>query len=95
MNEGRGAMICDDDLLWALDNGYIKAAAIDMLESENPDEAYREKFLGRNNLMLTPHCGYWSDTSDYLAPKYSMENALHYFRGEYDQVKVERNHLKH
>lgn len=95
VNEGRGAMICEDDLLWALDNGYIKAAALDMLESENPEISKCDKLLGRDDLVLTPHCGYWSDTSDYLAPKYSMENALHYFNGEYDLVKVERNHIKH
>lgn len=37
VNEGRGPLICDDDLVWALDNGYIRGAALDMVESEDPD----------------------------------------------------------
>ena len=27
VNEGRGPLICDEDLVWALDNGYIRGAA--------------------------------------------------------------------
>lgn len=37
VNEGRGPLICDEDLVWALDNGYIRGAALDMVESEDPD----------------------------------------------------------
>ena len=95
VNESRGAIVCEDDLLWALDNGYIKAAALDMLESENPDMANYGHLLGRDDLLLTPHYGYYSTTSEYLAAKLSMDNALNYYWGKYDLVKVERNHVKH
>lgn len=93
VNEGRGALICDDDLVWALDEGLIRGAALDMLESENPDLSTC-KLLGRENVLLTPHSGYYSETSDYLVAKYSMDNALHYVRGEYDEVKVLRNNVR-
>ena len=90
INEGRGALICDDDLLWALDQGLIRGAGLDMLESENPDLS-QCKLLGRDNVLLTPHSGYYSETSDYLVAKYSMDNALNYYYGKLDEVRVMRN----
>ena len=93
VNEGRGALICDDDLVWALDNDLIRGAALDMVESENPDLS-ECRLLGRENVLLTPHSGYYSETSDYLVAKYSMDNALYYYNGEYDKVKVMRNNVR-
>ncbi len=90
VNEGRGALVSDDALIWALDEGLIRGAALDMLESENPDLSDC-KLLGRENVLLTPHSGYYSETSDYLVAKYSMDNALYYYNGEIDKVKVIRN----
>ncbi|HBR08056.1 MAG TPA: hydroxyacid dehydrogenase [Clostridiales bacterium] len=90
INEGRGALICDEDLVWALDEGLVRAAGLDMLESENPDLSDC-RLLGRDNVLLTPHSGYYSETSDYLVAKYSMENALYCYYGEYDKVRVIRN----
>lgn len=93
VNEGRGALICDEDLIWALDNDLLRGAALDMLESENPDLS-ECRLLGRENVLLTPHSGYYSETSDYLVAKYSMDNALYYYNGEYDKVRVMRNPVR-
>ena len=90
VNEGRGPLICDDDLVWALDNGYIRGAALDMVESEDPD-LNTCPLVGRDDVLLTPHSGYYSDTSNYLVAKLSMDNALYYVAGEYDKVKSIRN----
>lgn len=67
-------LICDDDLVWALDNGYIRGAALDMVESEDPDLSTCP-LVGRDDVLLTPHSGYYSDTSNYLVAKLSMDNA--------------------
>ena len=90
VNEGRGPLICDDDLVWALDNGYIRGAALEMVESEDPDLSTCP-LVGRDDVLLTPHSGYYSDTSNYLVAKLSMDNALYYVAGEYDKVKSIRN----
>lgn len=90
VNEGRGPLICDEDLVWALDNGYIRGAALDMVESENPDLSTCP-LVGRDDVLLTPHSGYYSDTSNYLVAKLSMDNALYYVNGEYGKVKSIRN----
>ncbi len=90
VNEGRGPLICDDDLVWVLDNGYIRGAALDMVESEDPDLSTCP-LVGRDDVLLTPHSGYYSDTPNYLVAKLSMDNALYYVAGEYDKVKSIRN----
>ena len=90
VNEGRGPLICDEDLVWALDNGYIRGAALDMVESEDPD-LDTCPLVGRDDVLLTPHSGYYSDTSNYLVAKLSMDNALYYVNGEYDKGKSIRN----
>ncbi|MEG1633294.1 MAG: C-terminal binding protein [Oscillospiraceae bacterium] len=93
INEGRGGMISEEDLAWALDEGLIKGAALDMLESEFPD--LKEcKLMGRPNVIITPHCGFFSDTSMYLLCQCSAMNALNYFNGDYDAVKVIRNGIR-
>ena len=96
INEGRGEMVEESALKWALDEGILRGAGIDMLESEDPDlnKCVLIETPPRENLIINPHSGYWSDTSDYLVRKYSMENALNYYYGRYDEVKVIRNGVK-
>ena len=77
-----------------INEGLVRAAGLDMLESENPDLS-ECKLMGRDDVLLMPHCGYFSDTSDYLVSKLSMENGINYFNGDYDKVKVLRNNVKH
>lgn len=93
INEGRGPMICEADLAWALDEGLVRAAGLDMLESEVPDRAYLERcpLLGRDNVILNPHSGYTSDTSEYLVGKLSVENALLCYAGRQKEAATVRN----
>lgn len=90
INEGRGPLICEEDLVWALDNGYVRAAGLDMLESEFPDLT-KCKLIGRDDVILNPHCGYLSMTSDYLNAALALENALLCYQGKYSEAKVVRN----
>lgn len=53
INEGRGPMVSEDDLAWALDN-----------------------------VILNPHSGFLSDTSNYLVCTLPVQNAVAYVRGE-------------
>lgn len=81
INEGRGQMICEEDLAWALDNGLVRAAGLDMLESEYPDLSAC-KLMGRENVILNPHSGFMSDTSNYLVCTLPVQNAVAYVNGE-------------
>lgn len=65
INSGRGGHIVEDDIIEALDTGLIRAAGLDMLSKEMgvdltlPNFA---RFLGRENVIITPHCGFYSDS---------------------------------
>lgn len=93
INEGRGPMVSEVDLAWALDNGYVRGAGLDMLESESPNPEYLAKcpLLGRDNVIINPHSGFVSDTVTELLFKISVENGIYAYLGEYDKVKTIRN----
>lgn len=93
INEGRGQMVSEQDLAWALDEGLVRGAGLDMLESEFPDEEYlrASPLVGRKNVILNPHSGYQSDTSLELIYKISMENAIKCLEGRYEDCWVIRN----
>lgn len=58
VNIARGALVCEEDLIWALENKVIESAALDVLETEppNPDN----KLLTLENVILSPHVGWYS-----------------------------------
>lgn len=54
INTARGGIVLHEDLKWALKNGIIAGAAIDVYESEPPEDS---DLLGIPNLICTPHIG--------------------------------------
>ncbi len=62
INVGRGGCVEEDALLHALDNGMVRAAGLDVLEAENPDME-NCPFLHRDNVIVTPHCAFYSEES--------------------------------
>ena len=62
INVGRGGCVEEDPLLHALDNGMVRAAGLDVLEAENPDME-NCPFLHRDNVIVTPHCAFYSEES--------------------------------
>ncbi|MCI8525613.1 MAG: 3-phosphoglycerate dehydrogenase [Oscillospiraceae bacterium] len=55
VNTARGGLICEEDLLRALNEGWIAGAGLDVLNVEpgNPGSP----LIGAKNLVLTPHLG--------------------------------------
>lgn len=93
INEGRGPMISEEALAWALDEGLVRAAGLDMLECEIPTKEYLEKcpLVGRENVIINPHSGYFSDTSERLVSEISMRNGLLCYEGRQKEATVVRN----
>ena len=85
INAGRGAAVNEEDLIKALDTGLIRGAGLDVLSSEDPD-LNTCKFLNRDNVIVTPHAAFYSETSLKELQRISCENIIHFFNGEKDKV---------
>lgn len=93
INVARGGMINIDDLARALDEGLIRAAGIDVLPSETPD-LEECPLIGRENVILTPHNAFYSETSMYLLSRIPAENITACLAGEYDKANRIVNNVK-
>jgi D-3-phosphoglycerate dehydrogenase len=61
INTARGPLVDEDALVDALEAGELTGAALDVLEQEPP--AAGSRLLGRVDVILTPHTGFYSEES--------------------------------
>lgn len=65
INVGRGGLISEQALAAALDEGRLRAAALDVLEIEPPDGS--SPLLHRQDVIITPHSAWYSPRSSVRA----------------------------
>lgn len=87
VNAGRGGIVNEDDLAEALDLGLVRGAGLDVLKEENPD-LNNSKLVDRDNVILTPHVAYYSQTSQYEIQKRSANNIRLYLEGKFDELSI-------
>ncbi|HWQ51600.1 MAG TPA: C-terminal binding protein, partial [Terriglobales bacterium] len=73
LNCARGWSVDESALIDALDKGLIRAAGIDVLKDENPC-LEGHPLLGRDNVILTPHAAFYSETSIEALHRISAKN---------------------
>lgn len=80
INTARGGLVNETDLMEALANKTIKAAAIDVVETEplDPDSPLWEI----DNLMITPHQSYKGDLTDKRIEEMVFENIKLFVSGQ-------------
>lgn len=61
INTARGSIVDTKSLVRALDEGKIRAAALDVLDEEPPKRD--SPLLKRNDILLTPHAAWYSEGS--------------------------------
>jgi glyoxylate/hydroxypyruvate reductase len=77
LNAGRGRTQVDADVLAALRDGTLKAASLDVFETEPlPNDS---PFWGLPNVFITPHAAAWSDRRDVAA--YAARQILNHRQG--------------
>ena len=60
VNVGRGPIVKEDALVWALENDEIAAAGLDVLEDE---PLTNSSLADRDDVILTPHTAFYSEES--------------------------------
>ena len=74
INTSRGPVVDEQALIKALQEGWILAAGLDVLEQEPPDPS--NPLLAMDNVVLTPHAAHYSELSISLRPRrYGVEIA--------------------
>lgn len=62
VNTARGGLVVLEDLLWALDEGILDAAALDVLPQEPPPAGY--PVLSHPRVLLSPHAAFYSQEAE-------------------------------
>lgn len=85
INAGRGGSVNEADLVEALDRGYLRAAGLDVLDSENPDLAH-SPLVGRNDVIITPHVAFYSKQAAKDLQDISCNSVVAALQGNYNKV---------
>jgi D-3-phosphoglycerate dehydrogenase len=80
MNLSRGPVVDEGALIEALEMGWISGGALDVLENEPPDA--KSPLLRRENVILTPHIGFYSEESKSELKRRTAENVVRVLTGK-------------
>jgi phosphoglycerate dehydrogenase-like enzyme len=85
INVARGALVVEADLAEALDQGLLRGAALDVLADDSPDLGHHP-LVGRDNVLLTPHVAFYSETSLDDLRRISAANITAFLQGRPEAV---------
>ena len=74
INTARGSVVDEPALVKALKEGWIKGAAIDVIEDEANEKS--ELFQFNDNVVITPHAAFVSEDSFYAARRIALEQLV-------------------
>lgn len=83
INTARGEVVDTKALIWALEEGIIKGAGLDVLEREDNPKIWRNsyKLFKEKNVIITPHNGYNSKEAIRTILDISAQNINAYLAG--------------
>ncbi len=88
LNTSRGAIIDEKALILALEKGWISGAGLDVLEKEPPD--IQNPLLKMENVILSPHVGFYSEESIRELKRRTAENVSAVLTGNWPKSVVNR-----
>lgn len=81
INTSRGAVICEKDLLQALNSGLVHSAGLDVFEKEPPGEA-QQALLNHPYVVYTPHIAWYSNASIRTLQRKAARHMVGLLKGE-------------
>ncbi len=87
INTGRGGSVNEADLNEALERGILRAAGLDVLDSETPDLA-QSPLVGRDNVIITPHVAFYSQQAARNLQDISCNSVIYALQGIYNKVSM-------
>ncbi len=85
INTARGGLVDEQAMFEALDEGLVMGIGLDVLTSEAPD-LHEVPIVGRDNVIITPHSAFYSDSSIEACERISAQNMVYYLNGEPEKV---------
>ena len=73
INTARGSVVDEKALVKALQERWIQAAAVDVIEDEMTESS---ELFGMENCILTPHAAFMSEDSFYEGRRRSLEHLV-------------------
>lgn len=86
INVSRGGLICEEDLITALERGDIAGAGLDVLSTENP-VLTDNPLIGMDNVIITPHSAFYSDKSLREVQETAAMNIVNYINGRKELIQ--------
>jgi len=82
VNTARGSIVDTDALVWALENGKVSGAGLDVLEDEGAVVKSEHPLKKFDNVSLTPHSAWYSSAAVAKLQRKAAEEMARILRGE-------------